>query len=141
MSTTAARLDPHDVYTAYDADGRVIYVGQSFAALQRLAQHRYTSPWGRIWSRIDLRTFPNRTDALLFEAALIRAHEPPHNLDRPASQIDCRLCTPGNLNLLFDSYARFAGPVTGLSADGFEMLVLNAQFIARNRHHFSKQKA
>lgn len=141
MSATAARLDPHDVYTAYDADGRVIYVGQSFNALQRLAQHRYTSPWGRIWSRIELRSFPTRSDALLYEAALIRAHEPPHNLDRPVSRFGCKLCAPGNLNILLDSYARFAGPVTGLSLEEFESLVSHSQFIARNRHHYTKQKA
>jgi len=140
MPGTHANPNPHDVYTAYNAEGRVLYVGQSVNALQRIAQHRYTSPWGRAWARLELRSFPTRADALSFEAALIRALRPAHNCDQPQSPLARALTTLDQIAAALNSYARFASPVSGLSPDQFRDLVEHSQMLARMKPHFSKHR-
>lgn len=68
------------LYRAFDADGRLLYVGitKNFAA--REAQHRSTSAWyGEVatWTREE---FSHRDDAVAAETAAIAAEHPVHNV-------------------------------------------------------------
>jgi len=68
------------LYRHFDAEGRLLYVGISARALQRLATHGAVSHWFHLIVRVTLEHFPSRADALLAEAAAIKAEGPLHNI-------------------------------------------------------------
>lgn len=79
MSRYAELADvPHYVYRAFDANGRVIYVGCTHDFEARKRQH--ASGIGRRAVRWDCsRPYPDRKTALRVEGALIFFHQPPCN--------------------------------------------------------------
>lgn len=95
---------PHDVYIASDEQGRVIYVRLSWNAFERIHSHRYRSPWGRAWARIELRSFPTRHEAEQFERALIAVHDPEFNKNNHDSGLRLFARTVDGLNAIMDCY-------------------------------------
>lgn len=64
-------------YRAYDADGRLLYLGVTGHPEQRMKAHRSRAAWFRHAARIDWRDAgPNRLAAFRAEAAAILAERP-----------------------------------------------------------------
>lgn len=79
----------HQVYLAFDRDGRLLYVGISWSAPHRIAQHRTAAPWWPEVARVEFHDCSDRHDAEHLEKSLIRAHAPAHNKqhnDRPETE-------------------------------------------------------
>lgn len=67
------------MYRCFDAEGRLLYVGQTEHPRARLRQHRVSQPW---WGEVvDVRVeeHPDRAAALAVEAEAIRCELPVHN--------------------------------------------------------------
>lgn len=73
------------LYRHFDASGRLLYVGISLSAVQRLAQHA-SSDWSADIRRVDVEVYPTRDAALAAEAVAIRDERPEHNR-RPRQHI------------------------------------------------------
>ena len=69
-----------DLYRMYDEDGALLYVGISFSAASRAAQHRKAQPWWPQMSRIDVEQFDSRDEALVAETTAIREEIPLYNV-------------------------------------------------------------
>lgn len=71
------------LYRHFDAAGRLLYVGISLSAVQRLAQHKQASHWFAQIARVDVEWLPSRHDALRAESKAIANEAPLHNRARP----------------------------------------------------------
>lgn len=69
------------VYRIYDADGRLLYVGMSINAVQRLAAHRYQQEWWPRVARVDIEHFVGRKAAARAEALAIETEAPEFNVN------------------------------------------------------------
>jgi hypothetical protein len=82
-SESSPRLSPHEgrtnLYRHYDAKGRLLYVGISLAAIERLRCHRTNSPWFGKIARIEIKAFGTRKAALAAETHAIKEERPIHN--------------------------------------------------------------
>jgi predicted GIY-YIG superfamily endonuclease len=72
-------VDDHWVYLAYGVDNTCLYVGISGQGRKRLSEHRRTSDWSRLVSRIEVEHHRTRKAALERERKLIRKLKPPYN--------------------------------------------------------------
>lgn len=72
---------PTDLYRHWDAEGRLLYVGISLSAVQRLAAHRQSSRWYPRIKWIEIERHPTREAALEAERIAIRDEKPLCNLD------------------------------------------------------------
>lgn len=70
------------VYRAYDADGRLLYVGLTTKAA-RIDQHRVASEWFPLAARIDLQHFATWAEAAQAEAEAIDTEQPLANRAHP----------------------------------------------------------
>lgn len=70
---------PADVYMAVDADGRVLYVGQTTRFEARMAQHRSRSGWWPEHAQITRNRCESVAEALTMEYELIEKHRPEWN--------------------------------------------------------------
>jgi excinuclease UvrABC nuclease subunit len=70
---------PTCVYVAYDDDDRVLYVGATVNFRTRMSEHRASSAWWPLASRIEQELHPDRQTALTREAELIKQLDPPYN--------------------------------------------------------------
>ena len=70
---------PTHLYKHYDRRSRLLYVGISLSALQRLIQHRVDAEWFNEIHMIVVEKFPTREKALREETKLIKKHKPPFN--------------------------------------------------------------
>lgn len=69
------------VYRAYDAQGRLLYVGHSTAPRQRMYQHRSRrAPWVSHIARVDEQWFDDVDSALDEESSAIRRELPIYNV-------------------------------------------------------------
>jgi predicted DNA-binding transcriptional regulator AlpA len=68
------------LYRAFDVDGRLLYVGVSWNALHRLAQHRRIVGWWNAATRVELEHFGSRVEAEAAELHAIRAESPAFNV-------------------------------------------------------------
>jgi hypothetical protein len=66
------------LYRHYDAEGRLLYVGISLSAVQRLAQHA-DKDWSADIRRVEIEMHPDRGTAEAAEKAAIKAESPIHN--------------------------------------------------------------
>lgn len=96
--------EPHDLYIVSDEHGRVIYVGLSWNAIGRIYSHRSSSPWGRAWATITLRSFPTRHEAEQFERALIEHYKPAFNKANHGNALALAAPTSEALNAMMDAY-------------------------------------
>jgi len=69
-----------DLYRYFDAEGRLLYVGISFSAIARAAQHRESTGWWCDVARMHVEHLPTRSDALDAERQAIRTEQPLHNV-------------------------------------------------------------
>lgn len=68
------------LYRMYDAEGALLYVGQTANIGRRLAAHATEKSWWSEVARIDLAHFANRDSATAAESHAIEAEAPRHNL-------------------------------------------------------------
>ena len=68
------------LYRHFDEREKLLYVGVSLSAIQRLAQHRYHSHWFNSISKVTIEQFPSREEALNAERTAIQKEEPLHNV-------------------------------------------------------------
>lgn len=68
------------LYRHYDAFGRLLYVGISLSAVERLARHRVESHWVSHIARIEITAYGSRNDAVLAERRAIMRESPAHNI-------------------------------------------------------------
>jgi hypothetical protein len=73
MSTRGLR---YAVYRAYDADDRLLYVGQGEIPGQRIYDHKRLAPFRDRIARTEVEWFTNRPDALIHERALTLSLNP-----------------------------------------------------------------
>ena len=68
------------LYRHYDSNKKLLYVGISLSAVNRLAQHRDTSHWFSDIANIEIETFSTREEALLAERKAIVNENPVCNI-------------------------------------------------------------
>lgn len=68
------------LYRHFDANDRLLYVGISLSAVQRLAQHRHSAHWFKKIVSVGIEWFPSREAAIEAEAAAIQLEKPLHNI-------------------------------------------------------------
>lgn len=67
------------LYRHFDEDDKLLYIGISFSAVERLGQHAYGSAWFSSIARVEIEHFENRQTALEAEEKAIRLEKPLHN--------------------------------------------------------------
>lgn len=77
---------PTALYRHFDEGGALLYVGISNDALRRLCQHAGRSHWFAMIRRVEVEWLPNRSAAMLAEAAAIAKEGPQWNIHRPAGR-------------------------------------------------------
>jgi len=77
---TAFWKDRRVLYRAYDADGRLLYIGRTSNLERRVAEHRTDKWWWRpLVVKIRAELSPSEVDAKATELAAIKAEEPVFN--------------------------------------------------------------
>lgn len=76
----------HFVYRAYDATGRLLYVGCSVDVERRMEQHGHW--WRRLAARVTWVQYPDYASGRAAEAAAIVAEAPVYNARRPGISFD-----------------------------------------------------
>lgn len=71
------------VYRFFDASDRLLYVGVTHRARQRIADHAADKDWWADVVRATFEHFPSRHEALKAEARAISLEDPLHNVIRP----------------------------------------------------------
>lgn len=71
---------PHVVYRIYGANGALLYVGVSNDHERRLKEHARTKAWWPQASSVQVEHYPNRSEAMYREAAVIRFERPVFNI-------------------------------------------------------------
>jgi len=71
-----------DLYRLYDAEGALLYIGISYSAIARYAQHKETQPWIGLVARIEVEPLGDvdRREAQRLERQAIHAQKPKHNV-------------------------------------------------------------
>lgn len=71
--------DPCQLYRHFAADGKLLYIGISLSAVNRLSQHSEHAPWFREIARVEIEPHPTREAAMKAEVAAIMAERPLYN--------------------------------------------------------------
>ena len=73
---------PHDLYRLYDEGDKLLYVGISYSALGRLAQHRDSQPWAGEVRRMAVEPLGSvtRKQAEVIERQIIQREKPLRNV-------------------------------------------------------------
>ena len=69
------------LYRHYNAQGKLLYVGISYNALNRLSRHALSSSWYDQIARIDITHFETREAAIEAEKNAIRSENPLFNIE------------------------------------------------------------
>jgi excinuclease UvrABC nuclease subunit len=94
------------LYRHFDAAGRLLYVGISLSAVQRLAQHRLTAHWFERIARIEIEWRDSREEALIAEIQAIARERPECNTAHVASELKSEAAIlPACKPLSCDTYA------------------------------------
>jgi hypothetical protein len=72
------------LYRHFDAQGRLLYVGISLSAFNRLSGHAHCSGWFARIASVTIEWYGSREDARLAERLAIFKENPKHNLQRPS---------------------------------------------------------
>src|SRR5262249_31908278 len=84
---SAGDFSARNLYRAYDADGRLLYVGISLSAFNRLIDHKRDSGWASEMVTMTVERFPTREIAEWEERKAIKEQRPiwnrAHNNDKP----------------------------------------------------------
>lgn len=78
--TNEADEQPTYLYRHFNQEGALLYVGVSLSVVHRLAQHKDHSHWYRSITRIDIKEFSTRREALIAERDAIKQEKPLHNI-------------------------------------------------------------
>lgn len=68
------------VYRIYDADGRLIYIGETGDLFQRLSTHQSNAWWGSQAVSAKAQVYPDRVTARAAEREAIRSEQPRWNI-------------------------------------------------------------
>lgn len=92
VSLAQRRQQPHWLYRMYDADGVLLYIGQTsnpvgrFTAwLGRACTNR--RPWVLTVTRVDWRRYPNHDAVVAAEKLAIETERPIHNRDHQPRRV------------------------------------------------------
>jgi hypothetical protein len=80
LDLPAAATKETTLYRHFDCDGKLLYVGISLDALNRLAQHKFCSTWYSQIKSVTLERFPSRQGALQAEREAIIKEGPQWNI-------------------------------------------------------------
>lgn len=80
MDQTTHSHVTHHLYRHFDAAGVLLYVGVSFSAFARLAQHREASHWYSDIASMTIEKFLSRAELLDAESEAIQSERPLHNI-------------------------------------------------------------
>lgn len=106
------RKRPCDVYRVYDKHDRLLYVGMSANAFQRIAQHRKEhQPWVGYAVYFTVDRYANRRAAAHIEAKAISEEGPKWNQSLNRSALECS--TNLNLDLIEEPEAFMFNPERG----------------------------
>lgn len=72
-------MNQTDLYRAFDEQGVLLYVGISLSAIMRLSAHRRSSGWYGRCARLEITSFPSRSEALAAEIDAIVKENPVFN--------------------------------------------------------------
>lgn len=72
-------MTAHFVYRCFDADGALLYVGQTQDAVARMAQHAYSAFWATEVTRVKITAHSGRETARDVERDVIRDENPRFN--------------------------------------------------------------
>ena len=70
---------PTSVYSYFDKNGRLLYVGVTSRGFERAHEHSATKSWWWLSAGCSLEHYPTRSAALDRERELIERHNPPFN--------------------------------------------------------------
>lgn len=70
----------HHLYRHFDAAGTLLYVGISYSALHRMAEHKQMSHWFWSIARVEVVAYKTREIAMRAEQIAIRNERPLHNV-------------------------------------------------------------
>jgi predicted GIY-YIG superfamily endonuclease len=105
---------PTSLYKYYSKEKRLLYVGISLSALQRLAQHRRTSAWFDQVHMVIIQKYKTRKAALAAEKKLIQAKNPAYNEHHSPNWIGRHIVKKFGC---YDNWVRYTDFLrTGLSA-------------------------
>ena len=74
------------LYRHFDAAGRLLYVGISLSAVQRLGQHRDNTHWFEAIASVSIEWLPSRAEALEAERRAITTEHPAHNVQHARAE-------------------------------------------------------
>ncbi|UVM24490.1 hypothetical protein [Pseudomonas wadenswilerensis] len=74
-------MKTHKLYRAFDATGRLLYIGITMSPLTRLSQHLRTSHWSGDIARIDIECYRSQALAREAEKAAIEREAPLFNIN------------------------------------------------------------
>lgn len=77
--STSQLSQSNQLYRHFDCSGKLLYIGVSYGAFVRLAQHRAASHWYSQIANMTIEQFPTREDLLAAEAYAIKLERPLHN--------------------------------------------------------------
>jgi len=93
MDSVNAAVNPSNhqqLYRMYDADGLLLYIGISYSAIARFAQHRADKPWIGDVVRIQIETHEvSRAEILEIERQAIIDERPLHNVVHANGRARC----------------------------------------------------
>lgn len=70
----------HYLYRHFDSEDKLLYVGISLSAINRLSQHKGNSAWFASIKRVEVESFQTKGEALMAERMAITREEPLHNV-------------------------------------------------------------
>lgn len=81
-------MDRTALYRHFDKDKNLLYVGISYNAFARLAQHEFSSTWAGLSVRMEIEYFDTRALAMNAEKMAIINEKPIHNLVHNSKDCD-----------------------------------------------------
>lgn len=87
-----------ELYRYYDEDSKLLYVGISISAIQRLAQHRIASFWYEKAVNVTIERFETRCEALAKEREAILKEKPIYNVQHNKQIEDDEYESPRGVN-------------------------------------------
>ncbi len=114
------------LYRHFDHEGRLLYVGISLSAVERLAQHSRSAKWSQAICHITVHWFHSREAALDAEVAAIAAERPAYNIVHNSEVVQGKAAPSAsrrvNVPMLVDSPAEVAAHF-GISSGTVQRLV------------------
>jgi len=75
-------MGANHLYRHFDSNDKLLYVGVSLNAINRLSQHRDVSEWFTDIAKVTIEQFPNRQEVLDAETKAIQNENPKYNIQK-----------------------------------------------------------